>query len=78
MLNAFRQKTKMSRMFTAWMWSLGIVARSYRVVVLLAALIARWTSGLIMPEPIYHVLALNWRRPLQRHPLQDGSAAQEA
>jgi H+/Cl- antiporter ClcA len=45
---------------------------------LLAALIARWTSGLIMPEPIYHVLALNWRRPLQRHPLQDGSAAQEA
>jgi H+/Cl- antiporter ClcA len=30
---------------------------------MLAALIARWTSGLVMPEPIYHVLAANWRRP---------------
>jgi H+/Cl- antiporter ClcA len=30
---------------------------------MLAALIARWTSGLVMPEPIYHVLAANWRAP---------------
>jgi H+/Cl- antiporter ClcA len=30
---------------------------------MLAALIARWASGLVMPEPIYHVLAANWRRP---------------
>ncbi len=30
---------------------------------MLAALIARWTSGLIMPEPIYHVLAKNWISP---------------
>jgi len=30
---------------------------------LLAALIARWTSGLVMPEPIYHVLAGNWVPP---------------
>lgn len=28
---------------------------------LLAALLARWASGLIMPEPIYHLLAANWR-----------------
>jgi len=31
---------------------------------MLAALIARWTSGLVMPEPIYHVLAANWRAPV--------------
>ena len=30
---------------------------------MLAALVARWSSGLIMPEPIYHVLAANWRLP---------------
>lgn len=29
---------------------------------MLAALLARWASGLVMPEPIYHVLALNWLR----------------
>jgi len=28
---------------------------------LLAALVARWASGLIMPRPIYHVLADEWR-----------------
>jgi H+/Cl- antiporter ClcA len=28
---------------------------------LLAALLARWASGLIQPEPIYHVLSRNWR-----------------
>ena len=30
---------------------------------MLAALIARWVSGLVMPEPIYHVLAAGWRKP---------------
>jgi H+/Cl- antiporter ClcA len=30
---------------------------------MMAALIARWTSGLVMPEPVYHVLAANWRAP---------------
>jgi len=30
---------------------------------MLACLIARWVSGLIMPEAIYHVLAGNWRLP---------------
>jgi H+/Cl- antiporter ClcA len=28
---------------------------------MLAALLARWVSGLIMPEPIYHVLSRLWR-----------------
>lgn len=28
---------------------------------LLAALLARWASGWIMPEPIYHVLSAGWR-----------------
>lgn len=28
---------------------------------LLAALIGRWASGLVMPEPIYHLLAQSWR-----------------
>lgn len=28
---------------------------------LMAALIARWSSSLVMPQPIYHVLAANWR-----------------
>jgi H+/Cl- antiporter ClcA len=27
---------------------------------MLAALLGRWTSGWIMAEPIYHVLAANW------------------
>jgi H+/Cl- antiporter ClcA len=29
---------------------------------LLAALLARWASGLVMPEPIYHLLSHAWRR----------------
>jgi H+/Cl- antiporter ClcA len=33
---------------------------------LLAALIGRWASGLIMPEPIYHFLAANWRLKNER------------
>ena len=28
---------------------------------LLAALLARWASSWIMPEPIYHVLSASWR-----------------
>jgi H+/Cl- antiporter ClcA len=28
---------------------------------MLAALLARWTSGLVMPEPLYHLLSANWR-----------------
>jgi H+/Cl- antiporter ClcA len=28
---------------------------------LLAALTARWASGLVMPEPIYHLLSKSWR-----------------
>lgn len=36
---------------------------------LLAALVARWASGLVMPTPIYHVLAADWRiLPLRREP----------
>lgn len=31
---------------------------------MLAALIARWVSGFISPEPIYHLLARNWRPDL--------------
>lgn len=30
---------------------------------MLAALLARWASGWVMPQPIYHVLAANWRPP---------------
>jgi H+/Cl- antiporter ClcA len=32
---------------------------------MLAALVARWASGLVMPEPIYHVLSASWRAPRQ-------------
>jgi H+/Cl- antiporter ClcA len=36
---------------------------------MLAALIARWASGLIMPESLYHVLAESWRlAPPRRSP----------
>jgi H+/Cl- antiporter ClcA len=34
---------------------------------MLAALVARWSSGLIMPKPIYHVLAANWLPPRDKH-----------
>jgi H+/Cl- antiporter ClcA len=30
---------------------------------MLAALTARWTSGLLMPRPIYHVLSTSWAPP---------------
>ena len=42
---------------------------------LLAALIARWTSALIMPEPIYHVLAANWGTPKAPEPCEAASLA---
>jgi H+/Cl- antiporter ClcA len=35
---------------------------------MLAALVARWASGLVMPEPIYHLLAASWRPPPRRPP----------
>ncbi len=28
---------------------------------MLAALLARWASGWVMPEPLYHLLSENWR-----------------
>jgi H+/Cl- antiporter ClcA len=31
---------------------------------MLTALIARWTSGLLMPEPLYHVLSRSWLPPI--------------
>ena len=35
---------------------------------MLAALIARWASGFVMPHPLYHVLAESWRlTPSRRH-----------
>ena len=43
----------MKRALTAWKWSLGVVARSYQTVVVLAALLALWVfaayEGLGMP-----------------------------
>jgi H+/Cl- antiporter ClcA len=30
---------------------------------LLSTLVARWTSGMVMPEPIYHLLSQSWRLP---------------
>ena len=35
---------------------------------LLAALLARWTSSWVMPEPIYHLLARSWRLSPARAP----------
>jgi H+/Cl- antiporter ClcA len=40
---------------------------------MLTALVARWTSGLIMPEPLYHVLSRSWAPPKSR----DAPAAAE-
>jgi H+/Cl- antiporter ClcA len=40
---------------------------------MLAALLARWASGFVQPEPIYHVLSRNWRLPAPlRTDRQDG------
>ncbi|MDE2487274.1 MAG: chloride channel protein [Alphaproteobacteria bacterium] len=45
---------------------------------MLAALIARWASGLIMDEPIYHVLSRNWRLPPEPKAPEDLSAPKPA
>jgi hypothetical protein len=56
----------MNNAFTAWMWSLGVVARSYRTVVVLAALVALWAYAayqwLGLPESsvLLLILALIW------------------
>jgi hypothetical protein len=56
----------MNRAFTAWKWSLGVVARSYRTVVVLAALIALWAFAayewLSLPESstLLLIFALIW------------------
>jgi len=41
---------------------------------LLASLLARWASGLVMPEPIYHLLSRSWRG-IPDAPLAAGSGA---
>jgi H+/Cl- antiporter ClcA len=44
---------------------------------MLAALLGRWASGLIAREPIYHILARNWRLdPGRREPDQQATVAQ--
>jgi len=40
---------------------------------MLAALLARWASGLVMKEPIYHVLAKNWGRTSAASPSSVGA-----
>ena len=56
----------MMRAFAAWKWSLGVVARSYRTVVVLAALIALWVFlvyewlGLPESSALLLILALLW------------------
>jgi len=56
----------MNRTLTAWNWSLGVVARSYRTVVVLAAFIALWLwagyawVGLPESSVLLLILALFW------------------
>jgi hypothetical protein len=56
----------MKRAFAAWMWSLGVVARSYRTVIVLAALIALWAFaayewlGLPESSALLLILAFIW------------------
>ena len=56
----------MKKAFAAWKWSLGVVARSYRTVVVLAALIALWAFaayewlGLPESSALLLILALIW------------------
>jgi hypothetical protein len=56
----------MKRAFAAWKWSLGVVARSYRIVVVLAALIALWAFaayewlGLPESSALLLILAFLW------------------
>ncbi len=55
----------MKKAFAAWMWSLGVVARSYRTVVVLAALIALWVFAayewLGLPAESSALLLILWR-----------------
>jgi hypothetical protein len=56
----------MKRALTTWIWSLGVVARSYRTVVLLAVLMALWVFaayewlGLAESSALLLALALVW------------------
>jgi hypothetical protein len=56
----------MKSAFAVWIWSLGIVARSYRTVVIVAALIALWALtayewlGLPESSTLLLILALFW------------------
>jgi H+/Cl- antiporter ClcA len=45
---------------------------------MLAALLARWASGLVMAEPIYHVLSRNWRLPPPAKPQPEAPAPEGA
>lgn len=47
---------------------------------MLAALLARWVSGWVMPEPIYHVLSQSWMGPAHgaRHPARPISLPPDA
>jgi hypothetical protein len=57
---------QMKKTFAAWMWSLGIVARSYWTVVILAALIALWAFaayewlGLAESSALLLIIAFIW------------------
>lgn len=42
---------------------------------MLASLTARWVSGLVMPEPLYHVLSQSWRL---RRPAREPAAAPQS
>ena len=56
----------MRRALTTWIWSLGVVARSYRVVIALAAFMALWGFsayqwlGLLESSLLMLILALVW------------------
>jgi len=56
----------MKRALAAWMWSLGVIARSYRTVIVLAALIALWVFaayewlGLPESSALLLILAFTW------------------
>jgi len=46
---------------------------------MLAALLGRWASGLVCPEPIYHLLSRNWRLiPASGSPAEDSSSPSPA
>jgi H+/Cl- antiporter ClcA len=45
---------------------------------MLAALVARWASALVMPEPLYHLLARGWINPPAAKATHAPSPASEA